>query len=103
MGGEQDKQMKDVSGQQQKQMEESKAGQGESGMLPRGELWRDFDDWYKSIWEDYNRIDQEIERRFRDFSEMMFKNRQRQLEDFRREIEGREGRREQQAITGGAG
>jgi hypothetical protein len=70
--------------------------ESERGLLPREDLWKDFDDWYKSIWEDFSLIDREIDRRFRDFSNMMFENRRRQIEDFRKEMEGR-------AITSGAG
>jgi hypothetical protein len=46
----------------------------EGGIMPRMDLWKDFDDWYKSIFEDFSRIDQEMDKRFRDFSESMFKN-----------------------------
>jgi hypothetical protein len=51
----------------------------EGGFMPRMDLWKDFDDWYKSIFEDFSRIDQEMDRRFRDFSDSMFKNQERQL------------------------
>ena len=36
----------------------------EGGIMPRMDLWKDFDDWYKSIFEDFSRIDQEMDRRF---------------------------------------
>jgi len=62
-----DTQMKDIQSK-----EESKKGevsQSERGIIPSQDLWKDFDDWYKSIFEDYSRIDQEMDRRFKDFSE----------------------------------
>ncbi len=55
--------------------------------MPRMELWKDFDDWYKSIFEDFSHIDQEMDRRFRDFSDIMFKNQERQIEEFKKEME----------------
>ena len=65
--------------------EESKKGETfEGGIMPRMDLWKDFDDWYKSIFDDFSKIDQEMDRRFRDFSESMNKNRERQLEEFRK-------------------
>ncbi len=68
--------------------EEVKKGETmEGGIMPRMDLWKDFDDWYKSIFDDFSKIDQEMDRRFRDFSEMMNKNRERQLEDFKRIFE----------------
>ena len=71
-----DQPMKDVQSK-----EETKKGENlEGGIMPKMDLWKDFDDWYKSIFDDYSKIDQEMDRRFRDFSEMMNKNRERQLE-----------------------
>ena len=68
--------MKDVQSK-----EETKKGENlEGGIMPKMDLWKDFDDWYKSIFDDYSKIDQEMDRRFRDFSEMMNKNRERPLE-----------------------
>jgi len=90
-----DQEMKDVSGSNV-QKEETKKQGGETGVsssgleggiMPRMDLWKDFDDWYKSIFEDFSRIDQEMDRRFRDFSEPMFKNQERQIEEFRKEME----------------
>ena len=74
--------------------EEGKQGEGE---LSREFLWKDFEDWSRSMWQDYSRIDQEMDRRFRDFSDLMFKNRQRMLEDFKRDFEQRPA-----LTTGGA-
>jgi hypothetical protein len=81
--------MKDVS-----KMEESKrdvsstsGSSMEGGIMPRKDLWKDFDDWYKSIFEDYSKIDQEMDRRFREFSDLINKNRERQLDDFRKEMD----------------
>jgi hypothetical protein len=45
--------------------------------MPKMDLWKDFDDWYKSIFEDFSTIDREMDKRFRDFSESMFKNQER--------------------------
>lgn len=71
-----DQPMKDVQSK-----EETKKGENlEGGIMPKMDLWKDFDDWYKSIFDDYSKIDQEMDRRFRDFSEMMNKNREHQLE-----------------------
>jgi hypothetical protein len=67
--------------------EETKMEGLEGGIMPRGYLWKDFDDWYKSIFEDYSKIDQEMDRRFREFSDMMFKNQERQIEQFKKEME----------------
>lgn len=55
--------------------------------MPRMDLWKDFDDWYKSIFEDFSRIDQEMDRRFRDFSDTMFKNQELKIEEFKKEME----------------
>jgi hypothetical protein len=77
--------MKDVQSK-----EESKKGevsQTERGIMPSMDLAKDFDDWNKSIFEDYSRIDQGMDKRFREFSDLMLKNRQRQLEDFRKSFE----------------
>jgi hypothetical protein len=52
-------------------MEESKR---EGGMMPSESLWGNVDDWYKSIWSDFQKIDQEMDRRFRDYSDFIFKN-----------------------------
>jgi hypothetical protein len=84
--------MKDVSKQEEtKKNVSSLSGAGgssmEGGIMPRMDLWKDFDDWYKSIFEDYSRIDQEMDRRFREFSEVINKNRERQIEEFRKEME----------------
>jgi hypothetical protein len=49
----------------------------EGGIMPRMDLWKDFDDWYKSIFEDFSTIDKEMDKRFRDFSDSMFKNQER--------------------------
>lgn len=78
------KEEKAATTKEMKGMEESK---GNESILPTESLWKDFDDWYKSIWSDFGRIDQEIDRRFKEYSDFMFKNRQRQLEDFRKESE----------------
>lgn len=83
----------------------------EGGIMPRQDLWKDFDDWYKSIFEDYSRLDQEMDRRFRDFSDMMFKNQERQIESFRKEMERQQQQwrkleqegGQKKAISGGAG
>ena len=75
--------MKDVQSK-----EESKKGENiEGGIMPRMDLWKDFDEWYKSIFDDFSKIDQEMDIRFRNFSDMMNKNRERQLEDFRKIFE----------------
>jgi len=93
-----DQEMKDVSGSNV-QKEETKKQGGETGVsptgssgleggiMPRMDLWKDFDDWYKSIFEDFSRIDQEMDRRFRDFNDSMFKNQERQIEEFKKEME----------------
>lgn len=73
--------MRDEAQRSTKQTEESKEG----GMIPTENIWKDFDDWYKSIWSDFSRIDQEIDRRFKEYSDFMFKNRQMQLEDIKRD------------------
>lgn len=78
-----DQPMKDVQSK-----EESKKGENiEGGIMPRMDLWKDFDEWYKSIFDDFSKIDQEMDIRFRNFSDMMNKNRERQLEDFRKIFE----------------
>jgi hypothetical protein len=78
-----DQPMKDVQSK-----EESKKGETiEGGIMPRMDLWKDFDDWHKSIFDDFSKIDQEMDIRFRNFSDMMNKNRERQLEDFRKIFE----------------
>jgi hypothetical protein len=78
-----DQPMKDVQSK-----EEVKKGETmEGGIMPRMDLWKDFDDWHKSIFDDFSKIDQEMDRRFRDFSDMINKNRERQLEDFRKTFE----------------
>lgn len=69
------------------QMEESKQGGGMD--IHRDFLSGEFNDWYKSIWEDFSKIDQDIDRRFRNFSDFMSKNQQKQLESFRREMDQR--------------
>lgn len=72
--------MKDVQSK-----EESKKGETlEGGIMPRMNLWKDFDDWHKSIFDDFSKIDQEMDSRFREFSDMINKNRERQLEEFRK-------------------
>ena len=75
----QDQQMKDVSKEKEEVKEHS----------DRGTLghWKDFDEMSRSIWDDYSRLDQEMDKRFRHFSDLMFKNRELQLEDFKREAE----------------
>lgn len=80
--------MKDLS------KEEGKLGEGE---LSTESLWKDFEDWSRTMWQDYSRIDQEMDRRFRDFSELMNKNRQRMLEEFKRDFQQRP------ALTSGVG
>ena len=77
--------MKDV--QSKEELKKGEVSQSERGIIPSLDLWKDFDDWYKSIFEDYSRIDQEMDRRFKDFSEQMMKNRNRQLEEFRKTFE----------------
>ena len=84
-----------------KQREESKGTEMSTGF----DMWKDFDEWNKSIFGDFSKIDQEIDRRFKDFSEMMEKNRLKQLEDFKREREVRQkalgsGGAQQKAIGG---
>lgn len=75
-----DQPMKDVQSK-----EESKKGETlEGGIMPRMNLWKDFDDWHKSIFDDFSKIDQEMDSRFREFSDMINKNRERQLEEFRK-------------------
>ena len=91
-----DQEMKDQSNVQKEEVK-SKSGEVsesprgasglEGGIMPRMDLWKDFDDWYKSIFEDYSRIDQEMDRRFRDFSDTMFKNQELQIEEFKKEME----------------
>jgi hypothetical protein len=78
-----DQPMKDVQSK-----EESKKGEAmEGGIMPRMDLWKDFDDWHKSIFDDFSKIDLEMDSRFREFSDMINKNRERQLEDFRKIFE----------------
>jgi hypothetical protein len=78
-----DQPMKDVQSK-----EESKKGEAmEGGIMPRMDLWKDFDDWHKSIFDDFSKIDLEMDSRFREFSDMISKNRERQLEDFRKIFE----------------
>jgi len=78
-----DQPMRDVQSK-----EEVKKGETmEGGIMPRMDLWKDFDDWHKSIFDDFSKIDTEMDRRFRDFSEMINKNRERQLEDFKKIFE----------------
>ncbi len=73
-----DQQMKEESGSNVQKEETKNLGgeQGvsptgasglEGGIMPRMDLWKDFDDWHKSIFEDFSRIDQEMDRRFREF------------------------------------
>ena len=69
--------MKDVS----KKTEEIKKGEqtSQSGM----DIWRDFDEWNRNIFGDYSRIESEMDRRFRDFSDLMLRNRERTREELR--------------------
>lgn len=84
----QQQQSKDQPMKEVQSKEETKKGESmEGGIMPRMDLWKDFDDWYKSIFDDFSRIDQEMDRRFREYSESIFKNRERQLEEFRKIFE----------------
>jgi hypothetical protein len=48
-----DQPMKDVQSK-----EEVKKGETmEGGIMPRMDLWKDFDDWHKSIFDDFSKID----------------------------------------------
>lgn len=71
----------ETSTQRFQRTEESKEG----GMIPSENMWKDFDDWSKTIFSDFNKIDHEIDRRFKDYSDFMNKNRQMQLEDIRKD------------------
>lgn len=47
------------------------------------DIWRDFDEWNRNIFGDYSRIESEMDRRFRDFSDLMLRNRERTREELR--------------------
>lgn len=59
----------------------------DTSVLPQS--FRFFEDWDRTIMEDFQRIDSEIDRRFRDFQDTMFRNRDLQLEDFRKDFQSR--------------
>lgn len=53
------------------------------------DIFRDFDEWTKSIFEDYTRLDQEMDRRFREFRERMMVDQKKQIEQFKKEFESK--------------
>ena len=82
-----DQPMRDVQSKDEIKKGGEVSQSAERGIMPSMDLWKDFDDWYKSIFEDYSKIDQEMDRRFREFSDVMNKNRQRQLQEFKKVFE----------------
>ena len=82
-----DQPMRDVQSKEEIKKGGEVSQSAERGIMPSMDLWKDFDDWYKSIFEDYSKIDQEMDRRFREFSDVMNKNRQRQLSEFKKVFE----------------
>ncbi len=73
--------MKEVSKEERQQQRSGGEEQKETGFM--NEWFKDFDEMSKSLFGDFSKIDQEIDRRFKDFSDMMEKNRQRQLQEFK--------------------
>ena len=91
-----DQEMKDQSNVQKEEVKSKGAEVGvshsgasglEGGIMPRMDLLKDFDDMQKSIFEDFSHIDQEMDRRFRNFSDTMFKNQELQIQEFKKEME----------------
>ncbi len=64
-------------------------GERDRGSMFGWDLFRDFDRWQGSLWEDFSRMDREFDRRFKQFEREMFHNRQLQLEDFRNQMKQR--------------
>ena len=65
-------QEKDV--QMKEEMKSGEIGTKKEGLF--GNLFRDRDDFQRSIWDDYSRIDRDMESRFKDFSDLIEQNRQ---------------------------
>lgn len=83
----QDVKMKEQTEEKSKEigrMEESK-GEISSGLMS-GDFWKD---WQNRMWEDYNRIEKDLNKKFEEFNDRMFKNRKLQLEEKQKEQEGR--------------
>ena len=76
---------KEETGRDMGRREEQKSGEG--GFLH--DYFKEFDEMSKSLFGDFSKIDQEIDRRFKEYSEMMEKNRQRQLQEFRQLMDSR--------------
>lgn len=76
------------AGRETSRREEQKSGGGSEGGFMH-DYFKEFDEMSKGLFGDFSKIDQEIERRFKDFSDTMEKNRQRQLQEFRQLMDTR--------------
>lgn len=46
-----------------------------------GSVFKDIEDFQKSIWDDYSRIEHDMEKRFKEYSDLIEQNRQRQIQE----------------------